>query len=147
MLYTYCIYSITWQKSLLRSHLRYSRWNILFLDESLSFYLSLDPSNSVYFRLSPSMSVYPHSILFKSGREVISLSVYLLPPLKGQGPGEWRNILRTKHEKGALGMYLLLHPFPTALGYISWGLRLCDCPPYPSTTWTSLRRPVLSPSL
>jgi hypothetical protein len=87
------------------------------------------------------------SCLVKSGREVLSLSVYLLPPPKGQGPWEWRNILRTNYERGASGMYLLLHPFPIAQWYKSWGLQLCDSTPYPSTTWSSLRRPVLSPSL
>ena len=40
--------------------------------------------------------------LVKPGREVLSLSVYLLPPHTGQGPREWRNILRTNYWKRGL---------------------------------------------
>jgi hypothetical protein len=110
-------------------------------------YILLFISRSIYLRLYLPISVQFRSILFGPGREVLSLSVYLLPPLQAWDLGEWRNILRTKCKKGVLGMYLLFHPSPHVQGYISWRLRLCDSPPYPSTTWTSLRRPVLSPSL
>ncbi len=79
------------------------------------------------------------SCLVKSGREVLSLSVYLLPPLKGQGPWEWRSILRTNYERGASGMYLLLHPFPISQWYISWGLLLYDSPPIPIHHLISVR--------
>jgi hypothetical protein len=71
------------------------------------------------------------SWLVKPGREVLSLSVYLLPPLTGQGPWEWRNILRTNYERGASGMYLLLHPFPISQWYIRACLLLGGSSPIP----------------
>jgi hypothetical protein len=71
------------------------------------------------------------SWLAKPGREVLSLSVYLLPPLTGQDLENDAIFLRTNYERGASGMYLLLHPFPISQWYIRACLLLGGSSPIP----------------